>query len=134
MSDESESTPPAPTADETLPRDGHWLARLRWRCRRGMLENDLILSRYLDLRGETISEAEAGVLNRLLELPDNELWDLVSGRQEATAPELAALLRAMSSVLWSADAAAPEERVAGEDTMGSTRKSCDSRESVGRAR
>jgi succinate dehydrogenase flavin-adding protein (antitoxin of CptAB toxin-antitoxin module) len=58
------------------------LNRLRWRCRRGMLENDLILARYLDARGEAISAAEVSALDRLLDLPDGELWDLIAGRTE----------------------------------------------------
>jgi len=58
------------------------LSRLRWRCRRGLLENDLILTRFLDARGERIMESEAAALGRLLELSDGELWDLLSGRVE----------------------------------------------------
>jgi antitoxin CptB len=64
------------------------LNRLRWRCRRGMLENDLILARFLDFRGETLTEGELVALDRLLELSDTELWNLLSGRQE---PEDAAV-------------------------------------------
>ena len=58
------------------------LNRLRWRCRRGMLENDLILTRFLDARGEALTEDELAALDRLLDLSDNELWELLSGRQE----------------------------------------------------
>jgi antitoxin CptB len=54
--------------------------RLRWRCRRGMLENDLVLSRYLDRRGDALSQDEAATLERLLALSDNELWDAIAGR------------------------------------------------------
>ena len=53
-----------------------------------MLENDLILERFLDARGEAITDGEIAALDRLLELSDNELWDLLSGRQE---PEDAAV-------------------------------------------
>jgi antitoxin CptB len=63
-------------------RDDRRFARLRWRCRRGMLENDLILTRFLDARGEAMSEDEVAALDRLLDLTDNELWDLLSGRAE----------------------------------------------------
>ena len=58
------------------------LNRLRWRCRRGMLENDLILARYLDARGEAMSAAELSALDRLLDLADGELWDLIAGKTE----------------------------------------------------
>jgi antitoxin CptB len=70
------------------------LARLRWRCRRGMLENDLVLSRYLDARGGAIADDEVAMLDRLLDLPDQDLWDLIAGRvepQAAVAPLVAAL-------------------------------------------
>ncbi len=71
------------------------LDRLRWRCRRGMLENDLILTRFLDARGDAISEPEIVGLYRLLDLSDNELWDLLSGRQEPDDAAVAPLLRAL---------------------------------------
>jgi len=71
------------------------LNRLRWRCRRGMLENDLILARFLDARGEAISDREIAGLSRLLDLSDNELWDLLSGRQEPEDAAVAPLLEAL---------------------------------------
>jgi antitoxin CptB len=71
------------------------LDRLRWRCRRGMLENDLILARFLDARGDSISEPEIAGLYRLLDLSDGELWDLLSGRQEPDDAAVAPLLRAL---------------------------------------
>jgi antitoxin CptB len=58
------------------------LNRLRWRCRRGMLENDLILTRFLDSRGDRITEAELAALESILQLSDNDLWEMLSGRQE----------------------------------------------------
>ena len=67
------------------------LSRLRWRCRRGMLENDLVLSRFLDARGAAIGEDEVAMLDVLLELPDQELWDLIAGRIEP-AREVAPLV------------------------------------------
>jgi len=50
--------------------------RLKWKCRRGLLELDLVLERYL--RGNP----EDAELSEFLELPDNDLWDIVSGRSE----------------------------------------------------
>ena len=58
-------------------------SRLRWRCRRGMLENDIILTRYLEAVGPAMPEADLIALDRLLDLADNELWDLLSGRTQA---------------------------------------------------
>ncbi len=68
------------------------LNRIRWRSRRGMLENDLVLTRFLDARGRTLSEDEVGMLDRLLDLSDNELWDLISCRQEPADGTVAPLL------------------------------------------
>ena len=50
--------------------------RLIWKCRRGLLELDLVLQRYLEKHPD---DAELG---ELLELQDNELWDIVSGRRD----------------------------------------------------
>jgi antitoxin CptB len=58
------------------------LNRIRWRSRRGMLENDLVLTRFLDVRGPSLTEDEVAMLDRLLDFPDNELWDLIAGRHE----------------------------------------------------
>jgi antitoxin CptB len=74
------------------------LNRLRWRCRRGMLENDLILARFLDLRGERITDQEVVALDRLLALGDNELWDLLAGRQEPVDAAVKPLLDALRAI------------------------------------
>jgi len=50
--------------------------RLKWKCRRGLLELDLVLERYLRRHPD---DAE---LSELLDLPDTELWDIVSGRSD----------------------------------------------------
>jgi antitoxin CptB len=61
------------------------LSRLRWRCRRGMLENDIVLARFLDARGASLGEQDVAMLDALLDLPDQELWDLIAGRAEPAA-------------------------------------------------
>ncbi len=63
-----------------------------------MLENDLILERFLDARGEAISDREIAVLDRLLDLSDNELWDLLSGRQEPEDAAVKPLLETLRTV------------------------------------
>jgi antitoxin CptB len=91
---------PAATASSLAPAgpglDERRLARLRWRCRRGMLENDLLLTRFLDRRGAALSEADVAALDRLLDLPDGELWDVLCGRTSA-APELQPLVLELST-------------------------------------
>jgi antitoxin CptB len=71
------------------------LNRLRWRCRRGMLENDLILARFLDARGESLTAGEVASLDRLLDFADGELWNLLSGHEE---PDDAALRQLLSAI------------------------------------
>jgi antitoxin CptB len=71
------------------------LDRLRWRCRRGMLENDLILARFLDAYGDRMTKDDMLTLGRMLELADGELWDLLSGRAEPDDASLRPLLSAL---------------------------------------
>ena len=75
--------------------DATELSRMRWRCRRGMLENDLILTRFLDARGGTSSAADVAALDRLLDLADGELWDLIAGRAEPGDVELLPMVAAL---------------------------------------
>jgi antitoxin CptB len=56
--------------------------RLRWRARRGLLENDLILTRFLDQHEDSLSDADVAALDLLLDLSDNELLELILGRTE----------------------------------------------------
>jgi antitoxin CptB len=71
-------------------------ARLRWRSRRGLLENDLILTRFLDAHEEHLTDEEVDALTRLLTLPDNDLMSLLLGQNppetELDLPHVHALL------------------------------------------
>jgi antitoxin CptB len=69
--------------------------RIVWRCRRGMLENDIVLSRFLAACDATMSDHDVAMLDRLLDLPDSELWDLIAGRQEAEDPLVQPLVAAL---------------------------------------
>jgi antitoxin CptB len=69
------------------------LRRLRWRARRGMLENDLLLERYLGRHGKALSAPAAEALAQLLELPDGELLELLLGRAEPGAALAGAAVR-----------------------------------------
>lgn len=57
-------------------------ARLRWRGRRGLLENDLIVTRFLDTHEETLTDEEVDAFSILMELPDNDLLNLLLARNE----------------------------------------------------
>jgi antitoxin CptB len=62
--------------------DARALSRLRWRCRRGLLENDLFLERFFLHHGQTITVRQAAGLDVLMELADNDLLDLLLRRNE----------------------------------------------------
>lgn len=57
-------------------------ARLRWRARRGLLENDLLLTRFLDAYELTLTDEEVDAFSRLMALSDNELMDLLLQKKE----------------------------------------------------
>ena len=67
-------------------------ARLRWRCRRGMRELDQLLGWYLDTRYPGAGEAAKAAFSTLLDQPDPELWDWLSGRSVAEAAEWRAII------------------------------------------
>ena len=53
--------------------------RLRWKCRRGLLELDLVLERFIP----TLKDEDVQSLHALLDLPDNDLLDIVMGRSDS---------------------------------------------------
>ena len=59
--------------------------RLRWRARRGLLENDVILARFFERNGDQMTMDEMISFEKLLELPENELLDLLLARCELPA-------------------------------------------------
>lgn len=67
-------------------------SRLRWRCRRGMRELDVLFERWLDRRWLDADASERSAFERLLEIEDDRLWDWVSGRSRPDDPELARIL------------------------------------------
>lgn len=57
--------------------------RVRWHCRRGLLELDLVFARFLEAGYGHLTPSQKSVFSGLLELADNDLWDFVSGRRKA---------------------------------------------------
>jgi len=74
------------------------LDRIRWRCRRGLLELDLVLTRFLDQRLTALTEPEREAFKALLQRSDNDLWDLVAGRQTPPAGLEGDLVRELQRV------------------------------------
>jgi antitoxin CptB len=58
------------------------LNKLKWRCRRGLLENDLFIERFFRRHEETLTASQAEGLQRLTALADNDLLDLLLARRE----------------------------------------------------
>ncbi len=54
-----------------------------------MLENDLILSRFLDAAADSLTEDDVANLDRLLHMADDELWQILSGRAAVPDARLA---------------------------------------------
>lgn len=74
-------------------------ARLRWRARRGLLENDLIITRYLDAYEDQLTDHDVTALTQLFEMGDNDLLDLLLARTELEGaydtPELRTIIGRM---------------------------------------
>ena len=80
--------------------DERALSKLKWRCRRGLLENDLFIERFFRRHEETITNRQAEGLSALMDLADNDLLDLLLARKEpqgevdtAAVREVLALMR-----------------------------------------
>jgi len=71
--------------------------RLRWRCRRGMREMDLLLNDFLDRAYADLDGAGQALFARLLELPDPHLHALLSGRERHPEPAMQALIGAITA-------------------------------------
>jgi antitoxin CptB len=74
------------------------LKRLRWRCRRGMRELDVLMLRYLDRAWPTASEADRKVFLRLLDCEDDKLWQWFMGRERPADKELDALVQTIADL------------------------------------
>ena len=66
---------------ETL-LDERGLSKLRWRCRRGLLENDLLIERFFERYAPSLTVGQARVLGELMDLADNDLLDLLLRRRD----------------------------------------------------
>ena len=67
--------------------------RMEWRCRRGMLELDLLFVEFVKQHLAKLSDAQMLALDKLLDLPDNELWALVAMEKESKDIETLAVLK-----------------------------------------
>lgn len=83
--------------------------RLAWRCRRGMLELDIVLQRFVSEHFNGLTLEEMAQLDTLLELPDNMFWELIQEVQtqasatKSLAKEHAAVLHKLRASRPSAE-------------------------------
>jgi len=72
--------------------DAQELNRLRWQCRRGLLELDLILERFLERHLDRLRGEHLASFKTLLDYTDNDLLDLIRARAECRDSRLAEVL------------------------------------------
>ena len=73
--------------------------RARWRCRRGLLELDIVLQRFMDEHYATLDEAGIRQFETLLDFPDTDLWHMIVQKDEDEGKaDLQPVLRLLQSV------------------------------------
>ena len=68
------------------------IGKLRWHCRRALLELDIVFQRFWSQIGDDLDATTMDTLEKLLEEEDHDLWELVSGRRHSEDPQAQALL------------------------------------------
>jgi len=79
-------------SDNGQPFDEIELKRMRWRSRRGLLELDIVIGRFLDRDFDTLSTDELHAYRELLTWEDTDLHDLVNGKVDVDAPHLQSVI------------------------------------------
>ena len=64
-------------------------SRLKWKCRRGLLELDLVFQDFVE---KHLDDKDVTAFNELLALEDNELWNIVSGRSDRYEPKFGGIV------------------------------------------
>lgn len=68
-------------------------ARLRWACRRGMLELDVLFMPFVEQAYDDLSDADKLTFERLLECDDPEIFAWFMGHEQCKDPELNAMVQ-----------------------------------------
>ncbi len=71
--------------------------RIKWHCRRGLLELDLVLERFVQRHLDSLDAGQTEVFKELLAYEDNDLLDMVMGRADPVNTQLNAVLDLMRS-------------------------------------
>ena len=70
-------------------------AELKWRCRRGMLELDILLNTYLDRHYDTMTRDQSALFSQMLDYPDQVLFDLLLGNMHSSDQNVNRLVAAI---------------------------------------
>ena len=73
------------------------LDRIRWRCRRGMLELDIVLQGFVDKHYMQLNKTELQHFDTLLSLSDNDLWDTITSKKKVEDIELQPVLQLLQA-------------------------------------
>ena len=73
------------------------LDRIRWRCRRGMLELDIVLQGFVAKHYMQLDEIELRHFDTLLSLPDNDLWDMITSKKKVEDIKLQPVLQLLQT-------------------------------------
>ena len=74
-------------------------SRLRWRCRRGMLELDIILNEFLKKGYNSLNSQQKALLDQMLDYPDQLLFDLFLGHMKSSDKDVANLVTHIRNTL-----------------------------------
>jgi antitoxin CptB len=74
------------------------IGRLRWHCRRALLELDIVFQRFWGEVGDDIDESTLDLMEGLLAEEDHDLWELVSGRRQSEDPAQQRLLARLQAI------------------------------------
>ncbi|WP_225784092.1 succinate dehydrogenase assembly factor 2 [Xenophilus sp. Marseille-Q4582] len=87
-----------PALDDA-PLSAQALGKLKWRCRRGLLENDLFITRFFERHESGLTQRQARALEALMDLSDHDLLELLLQRKEPdpawAGPDVVALLQTL---------------------------------------
>lgn len=67
--------------------------RIRWRCRRGMLELDIVLQRFLEKHYKELSKSQRQEFETLLSLPDHDLWAMMMAENDVPDATISTVLQ-----------------------------------------
>ena len=77
------------------------MSRLRWRCRRGTKELDIVMNRYLAERYLTASAEEQASFNALLDVEDPIIFDMLLDKTTSEDPNQQALVEILKGIMAS---------------------------------